>query len=331
MERITQTILSGIFDYAGLFPPARLPLKEALREYMKTRHSKYDWLLARFVILHHQLEELEQMAALEQPVLPDPLRLAITAAGTATASDFIKQLTDIKKAINRGHKKLPVILKTDVLEIKLPEDVLPSGSQDNIRQLLKHAIQEMSGNRIWPDSIFFEIPGVEFNPAHSDLLLQILADINSGLEHEDYSFFNRVGLKIRCGGLEAFQFPPTEYLARVLSQAARLDVPLKFTAGLHHPIRHYNAAVKTDMHGFLNVFCAAFIAAAHHPGADKINEILNDTDAGNFRFTPDAFFWKNLSVSIREVRELRRDTFTTIGSCSISEPVEDLTNLNLIV
>lgn len=330
MERITQTILSGIFDYAGLFPPARLPLKEALREYMKTRHSDYDWLLARFVILYPQLEELEQLFSLEQPVVPDPLRLAITTPGTATSADFIKQIEAIKKAINRAHKKLPVILKNDVLEIKLPEDWLPAASQESIRQLIIHAIEEMAGNRIWPDTIFFEIPGFDFNPAHSSLLLQILADVNSGLEHEDYSFFNSVGLKIRCGGLEAFQFPPPDYLAHTLTEAAKAGVPLKFTAGLHHPIRHYNDTVKTDMHGFLNVFCAAFIAAARHPGADKITEILNDTDAGNFRFAADAFSWKNLEVTLREVRELRQEAFTTIGSCSISEPVEDLTNLKLI-
>jgi hypothetical protein len=43
-------LLSGLFDHAPMFPPARLPLDQALAEDERARASEDAWLLGRFVV-----------------------------------------------------------------------------------------------------------------------------------------------------------------------------------------------------------------------------------------------------------------------------------------
>src|SRR5262249_54443685 len=70
------------------------------------------------------------------------------------------------------------------------------------------------------------------------------------------------GIKGRWGGLGASAFPSPEQVAFALVACRDAGVPLKATAGLHHPLRHFDAGVKAKMHGFLNVFGAGALAHA---------------------------------------------------------------------
>ena len=54
-----RAFLSGIIDYAGLFPPARLPLDEAIWNYARYRTEQESWMLGRFVIPAASLGELD--------------------------------------------------------------------------------------------------------------------------------------------------------------------------------------------------------------------------------------------------------------------------------
>jgi hypothetical protein len=45
-----RAFLTGLFDHAAMFPPASLPLGEALAEDDRARASEHAWLLGRFVI-----------------------------------------------------------------------------------------------------------------------------------------------------------------------------------------------------------------------------------------------------------------------------------------
>jgi len=45
-----RALLSGLFDHAAMFPPASLPLEQALAEDDRARASEHAWLLGRFVV-----------------------------------------------------------------------------------------------------------------------------------------------------------------------------------------------------------------------------------------------------------------------------------------
>jgi hypothetical protein len=125
-------------------------------------------------------------------------------------------------------------------------------------------------------------------------------------------------------------FPSSEQLAYALNRAREYDVAVKCTAGLHHPVRHFNESVQTKMHGFFNVFGGAMLAYAHDLGDEELTQLLNEEDPEQFIFTDEAFAWGDMAVSTREIAELRETTLISYGSCSFDEPREDLRTLKLL-
>ena len=55
--------MRGIVDYAGLFPPASLPMAAAVDEYARHRDGPDAWALGRFVLPAARLEEFEERRA----------------------------------------------------------------------------------------------------------------------------------------------------------------------------------------------------------------------------------------------------------------------------
>ena len=54
-----RTLLNGILDYAGLFPPARLGMAEAVANYARYREDDRSWMLSRFICPAGRLAEME--------------------------------------------------------------------------------------------------------------------------------------------------------------------------------------------------------------------------------------------------------------------------------
>jgi hypothetical protein len=105
-------------------------------------------------------------------------------------------------------------------------------------------------------------------------------------------------VKLRCGG----EFVPSvEQVALVVACCRDAGVPFKATAGLHHAVR------RGEEHGFLNL-----LAAASAPRG-SIAAVLAEEDAGALEFDDSA-----------------REVFTSFGSCSWREPVDDLRELGLL-
>ncbi len=44
MKNSLQKIMNGLIDYAGLFPPAKLPLNEAISEYISHLKEEEKWM-----------------------------------------------------------------------------------------------------------------------------------------------------------------------------------------------------------------------------------------------------------------------------------------------
>ncbi len=105
---------------------------------------------------------------------------------------------------------------------------------------------------------------------------------------------------------------------------------MKFTAGLHHPMRHRNNEIDVMMHGFLNVFGAGLLAHSHDLQIPDISLIIRETDPSAFGFDETGFAWQDLKVEIGAIRSLRSRYLCGFGSCSFDEPRDDLFGLGLL-
>jgi hypothetical protein len=124
-------------------------------------------------------------------------------------------------------------------------------------------------------------------------------------------------LKFRTGGLDPAAYPSAGTLAAWIDAALDRETPFKCTAGLHRAVRH-RGADGFEHHGFVNVLVAtrrAFDGAA----ADEVAAVLEEHDAAAV-------------VAAARAEDLAgaRRWFTSFGSCSVTEPLDDLLALGLV-
>jgi hypothetical protein len=124
-------------------------------------------------------------------------------------------------------------------------------------------------------------------------------------------------------------------VARFIRACYAANVGFKATAGLHHPLRsehgltYESDAPRDVMHGFLNVFLAAAFHYNGLTGRDTI-DLLNATTLDGVTMDDEKLAWREYVVTRNEVSTVRRRFATAFGSCSFTEPVEDLVNLELL-
>ncbi|MEZ4649634.1 MAG: hypothetical protein R3E97_12790 [Candidatus Eisenbacteria bacterium] len=77
------------------------------------------------------------------------------------------------------------------------------------------------------------------------------------------------------------------------------------------------------MHGFINVFAGALFASAGLAGTE-LRALLAERRAESFQWTGEALTWEGHTLGTERIRELRSGQVASYGSCSFSEPCEDL-------
>jgi len=139
---------------------------------------------------------------------------------------------------------------------------------------------------------------------------------NSGrwLEAADVVAEHELRLKFRTGGLEAELFPHPHALSRWIEAALDRETPFKCTAGLHNAVAHTDPVTGFDHHGFLNILAATEACLA---GGDVLG-VLTERDPAT------------VAALAAKVPVGTRRWFTSFGSCSVLEPLEDLANLGLL-
>jgi hypothetical protein len=116
-------------------------------------------------------------------------------------------------------------------------------------------------------------------------------------------------VKLRCGGEVV---PSAEQVALVMVSCSAARVPMKATAGLHHPLR------RGSEHGFLNFLCAA---ARAHDGLEAVGALVSAESLDELPLG---------ALAADEVRATRERLFKGFGSCSWREPVDDLKELGVL-
>jgi hypothetical protein len=237
--------------------------------------------------------------------------------GGDNTTDFLEKLEADLEAILDFREHNGAGVRVDVLEVRLPPTVV-SDSPEAISRLFEEAAQRLAF--IQPTlAPFYELPlGLDWRST-TPSVIEALAAANARGDQRPPA-----GLKLRCGGLEAAAFPSCEQIARVLALCCQAGAPLKATAGLHHPLRHFDSELQVAMHGFLNVFGAGILAQARHLPEARLRALLEDQDASHFCFTPTGFSWQDCAASLQEIIQARGTAIVSFGSCSFDEPREDL-------
>jgi hypothetical protein len=125
------------------------------------------------------------------------------------------------------------------------------------------------------------------------------------------------GLKYRTGGLTAEAFPTEMQLAGVIHSALDRELVTKLTAGLHNAVRH-RGPDGCEHHGFLNVL-NAFDAARTGATLSDVETLLASRDGPALA--------GRLDERGPEAATRTRRAFASFGTCSILDPVHDLTEL----
>ena len=306
MMNSLKIFLSKIIDYAGLYPPASLPLEEAFANFVLYQQAEEAWMLSRFIIPAKRLEEL--------PGFYGSLSFSILGRGGKDASEFLENLKLDIENIRAFREMHGADAFADMFEVALPasalEDIVSA------HDLVNSAANVLNRNGL---TVFFEAPFGEGWQIRADKLMRFLRKFKD----------RHIGLKLRTGGVTADTFPPTAQVAWAIASARDAGVPMKCTAGLHHPVRHFNEGMLVNMHGFLNVFGAGVLAATKHLSVEQIQMILEEEDPASLVFDETGFAWKDLRVVTSEVLHARQQV-VSFGSCSFDEPREDLRALGFM-
>jgi hypothetical protein len=292
-----RALLEGAIDYAGLFPPAQLGLDEAIRNYARYRQDADTWMLGRFVLPAARLGELDpHLDTLFASATP--LGLAVLGRGGDTLADWTAGLKEDARTMAAWRLRHGGLIRIGTFEIRLPREA-------SVTACLK-VVADVLGPT---PPAFFEasLPG----EALSSRLAAVVDEIGAG----------GGGFKYRCGGPNAAAFPTAGAVALVLRTCRQARVPLKLTAGLHHPLPRFDAGVQATMHGFVNVL-AAGVFAGSTPDAD-LAALLQDADPSHFSFAG-GVSWRELAAPRDQVVVARREGILSFGSCSFDEPRADL-------
>ena len=306
------TLLEGLIDYAGLFPPASLDMPNAVSGYRAAREGATSWILGRFLCPSSRLVDLAEalIGSMTQGEPSWPISVIFdegVAAGAVSARVFNSEM---KPAAS----------------IVLAEARLPADAVDEAGVAVITAVGEIvtAVRAIGPSTTpFLEVPMTEH---WSEAVPAAVAAIARAAHEAGVT----AGAKLRCGGVTRDAFPTEQQVARFVRTCVDHNLALKATAGLHHPIRHFDEELGVMRHGFLNVLAA--VAMAESAGATEatIAAIVAEEDPSAFRIGRSGLYWRKLHAGTAAVKRLRTELFPSYGSCSFDEPVADLTDLGLL-
>lgn len=300
-----RALLARAIDYAGLFPPANLALEPALKNHAEYVRLPDVWMLGAFILPVAEFDAAARdLSQFDQEHL---LRVSALGPRTDSAQAFLQAVSAAKESIDAFSKICGQTASVDQLEMPLSAEL---GAE-----LLKETRSVLEYSKL---TVFWEAPAKAAGQA-----IELIAANNTT------SPGRKFGFKLRTGGVTAEAFPSSAEIAAALVAATRQGVPIKFTAGLHHPVRLFHESVQTKMHGFLNVLGAGVLAAEHAWSEEQTAEMLDDESPASFSFTDESFRWRDWKISAERILELRK-LVTSLGSCSFDEPREDLRALKLL-
>ena len=291
MLESTAALLTGVLDYAGTYPPASLPLADALRNYRTTIEGAHRQLVGRLVIPTANLAALQRLAdaASHEP-------WPVTAILGADLSPSIETVTAHHAA---SHQNTP-IMSVEV----------PPVAATEIRTIKRRLPSDLD--------VFFEVPiDADFERRVGAIAsVAACAKVRTG-GVASTAFPTSQGLArviTQCADA-GIPFKATAGLHHAVRGCYRLT---------YEP-----DSPEAIMHGFLNV-CAAAAVVYAGAGPRDVDEVLAESSADAFRFDEGALRWRGWEIRTADLAAARSHLFRSFGTCSLAEPIEELERLQLV-
>ena len=293
-------LLRHAIDYAGLFPPAQLDMPGAVERFAQYRAGPDAWALGRFIVTSGRLDEFEGAAAAFLPREGDAQAWPIALlSGRDPAHD-----AELIFNFNERHAKAaPGRAVIDSLEAR-------ASDLGELELRVRSAPADVA--------VYVELPW-QHDPADA---VAALANLDARA-------------KIRTGGTSVDAVPPPEAVARFIRLCVDQAVPFKATAGLHHPLRgehrltYEPASAAGTMYGHLNLLVAAALAD-QGLSLEELEAVLVERHAEAFSFDADGVRWRRFHADRAAIDRVRSRVAISFGSCSFTEPLDDLRALGLL-
>ena len=291
-----RTLLQGSIDYAGLFPPAEVDMRTALENYARYSSGPSSWALGRFIVPVSWLDEFEvHLPQIPLHPIDSPWRVA-ALMGTNIEAD-VHAINEFNRRHTNGGVRI------DSVEVK-------ATSEADIGEIIARVPSILQ--------TYIEVP-VEPDPS------SLIRSIGQGGRRA----------KVRTGGVTQDAFPRALDLLRFARAALDYRVPFKATAGLHHPLRATYRLTYAEhspmgrMFGFLNLMLAVAFLQSGMSESEALR-VLEEEDPSAFQADDSGITWRSNRVDIEGLTDARRLGIVSFGSCSFTEPIEDLQSLHLL-
>jgi hypothetical protein len=291
-------LTEGLFDYAGLFPPAALGLEEALRESARApRLHRPRMVAADLVLTPKELPRITRQGLYFSGFGDTTCTLCLVGVDRNGLAAAVAQAQGFNRTGAPWARITALEAHGDAFSATGFQGLDKArGDLGDVRLFIEPR---------WPNTAW---------AGRQPKLMALLARLKESGP--------AVGLKVRGAGPTAVT---KATLARLIPDVTRLGVPFKATQGLHHPIleaRYGNSL------GFLNLALALRLCQAQGDGlgASDLAALLKESDPAAFDFS-DGVEWRDYGLYPDTLERAKRGLPFTIGSCSLGEPDADLVRL----
>ncbi|MEK6976558.1 MAG: hypothetical protein AABY18_09480 [Candidatus Thermoplasmatota archaeon] len=241
-DRRTEPALRGLFDHAGMFPPAAKPLAGALHDAARFAAAlrRPGLVGADLVIAWKDWPGLDG-AALRAAGFSGTCRVAVVGVPCAQGPAIAQALA--------ARAAIPEAVQVVSLEVHCEGDLDAAALRATVAAA--HGIPVFVEPR-WPAD------RVRTHVGHVALVAKACG----------------AGLKVRCAGPTALDRPA---LAAAVRAAADAAIPFKATQGLHHPVPRPGFP-----HGFLGLLAALRLRQAEGPAFDDVEACLAESNPSAF-------------------------------------------------
>ena len=283
-------LLDHAIDYAGLFPPAGLSLREATANYAEYLTSPEQWALGRFVLPVAQLAEFRDVAT---PLLERGRRAWELCAVSGT-----NPLADLG-LISEFNESGPAATVT-CFEFK-------AGTLDQLRTMAERGP--------FPFQRFAELRWDEPPEGYLTVMQSSLIGAKlrtGGTTHEAFPDPDAVLRHLEAVVEAGVPFKCTAGLHHPVRGQYRLT--------------YASEAPEGTMYGYLNVMLAA-AALRLAAGRGVARAILLEEDPSAFGLEEHDIRWRDLRITGLVLRSMRAEGSLAFGSCSFREPMEELSRV----